>query len=526
MRKIHPLIYLFLVVVFIIFLNSLWNAINIKRSVERITKDQFASLAGALKISLEGAYIGEYLFLDQVRERMRKEAQIFELLKRKNEIERFCPDVAGIWLIGKEGKIVFNYGKYPLPEWILERINFPPGVSEIFLHPTGERHLFAYIKKIKTGTLIILREEKKIEVFGDVFRFEKLLDILTSTGRLVYLALIDPNGKIVTWSSKKGASFPIETQPPRVGKNIVLKETGMGKVLEMRVPFKGKSGRTLTLIAGYSYKPVEVIVNSFLRNSILLGFIFILLFILSFVLTHQVRVKMEEKEREIAEVKKREEFFRDLSALASGIAHEIKNPLNSIKMSLEMLEEVDDKGKAHYMKLINEEIKRLSDIVTNFLNLGKPLEPVRRKFNLSLIVRELISFLDGEAREKNNRLLFDGPDEFYICADSDLIRTVLINLIKNAIEATKDGIIKISLRKTREGKLIIVEDTGRGIEGEELEQVFKPYYTKKEGGVGLGMAIAKKIIDAHGGRIWVESTPGIGTKVYILLKNETDDTCN
>ena len=203
--------------------------------------------------------------------------------------------------------------------------------------------------------------------------------------------------------------------------------------------------------------------------------------------------------------------------MARKIAHEIKNPLTPIQLTIQQLldkypDKQDDYGQllSECAGIINEEIGSLRNLVTEFSEFGKLPELKMEVGNLNELIRE-IGPLYGDRLKLN--LASDLPDFTF---DRDRIRRVLINLIENAIQADpQDHPVQVSTSLSGNRLTLIVEDQGAGISPTELGRIFEPYFSTKSGGTGLGLAITRLIVEEHNGKISVNSTPGEGTQFMI-----------
>jgi signal transduction histidine kinase len=215
--------------------------------------------------------------------------------------------------------------------------------------------------------------------------------------------------------------------------------------------------------------------------------------------------------------------------LASAIAHEIRNPLNYINLTLDHLRSTfapdDPEKRATFERLANQlksEVARINTHITDFLSYSRPSRLETQPLNLSDEARDALRMIEGQAAEAGIETRIDehGPVP-EIMADRQALRSVLTNLMLNSLQAM-DGeggsvVVNISSEKKSDRVQLEVSDTGRGIAPEDISKVFEPYYSTKETGTGLGLAIVKKAIDEHGGSINVTSRPGSGTTFTITL---------
>lgn len=226
--------------------------------------------------------------------------------------------------------------------------------------------------------------------------------------------------------------------------------------------------------------------------------------------------------------KKRAESFASLTALTAGVAHEIKNPLGSISIYLQLMEkqlasverkDFDLEGFVEKMKakidILNSEVNRLNDIVVDFLYTVRPMDEAREHEQLNAVIKESVLFL-MPVLEKNNieieLRLEENLPLLMLC--KKYIKQVIINLIINAKDALKDhkeGKIIVTTEKDSDSVTMSVYDNGSGISSENLAKIFDPYFTTKDSGSGIGLTLVYKIIKGHDGDISVNSRVGSGT---------------
>lgn len=232
---------------------------------------------------------------------------------------------------------------------------------------------------------------------------------------------------------------------------------------------------------------------------------------------------------------KRAEQLASLTTLAAGVAHEIKNPLGSISIYIQLIEKIIKKNIDNssqcfvelkdYCAIIKEEIGRLEDTINSFLFSVRKLELNLEEININSLILSTIDFLKYEI-ENNNiniEIKFD-KDNLILRIDERYIKQSLINIIQNAIDSILEKNeknykkeIQIKLKTIDNYALIIVKDNGIGIKEDMLPKIFEPYFTTKRHGTGLGLTNVARIIEAHNGNINIESEYKKGTKVIIKL---------
>lgn len=217
------------------------------------------------------------------------------------------------------------------------------------------------------------------------------------------------------------------------------------------------------------------------------------------------------------------EKFAALGRLSAGIAHEIRNPLNSIRGFIQYFQKklTLEQEDYRYTELMLTEVDRLNRVISKLLAYSKPREPRLGIRSADEIVDHCIRIVEREATEAGIKLVkVNGPDDLpLVLVDTDQMTQVFLNILINAIEATpRGGSVTVSAQTNDQGRLqIITEDTGEGIPRENIDKLFDPFFSTKKKGTGLGLAIVKSIIEGHGGDIEVESEPQKGTKFIITI---------
>jgi signal transduction histidine kinase len=212
-----------------------------------------------------------------------------------------------------------------------------------------------------------------------------------------------------------------------------------------------------------------------------------------------------------------------LGDVAAAFAHEVRNPLNAVSVGLQRLRaEFTPEPAAEYARfvdLMQGEVRRLNAIVEQFIGLARPLPLKLVAFDAGDLVREIGALVEGEARSAGiTPRLEIAPAVGEIVADRDHIKQVVLNLALNAVQAmSAGGVLTLAVTGGRDRAIITVSDTGPGIAPEVLPRIFDPYFTTKRTGLGLGLTIARRITEAHGGTIEASSDPGHGARFRITL---------
>ncbi len=230
--------------------------------------------------------------------------------------------------------------------------------------------------------------------------------------------------------------------------------------------------------------------------------------------------------------RQRAETYAEFAALVGGLAHEIRNPLSTIRLNMELLAEDfentdpdsptmqrDRRAKAK-IDLVRQECDRLQKLLGDFLDFARQESLTLEPGSLNAEIEQLLDFFSIRAKEAGVEIVrYLDPELPAVRLDRETFRSAVLNLLLNAVQAMDGtgGQLVVRTRPAGLGVLLELIDTGPGMDAETLGKVFGAFYTTKQGGSGLGLPTSRKIVEAHGGTIDVESAPGRGTKVTIWL---------
>jgi signal transduction histidine kinase len=223
---------------------------------------------------------------------------------------------------------------------------------------------------------------------------------------------------------------------------------------------------------------------------------------------------LEEKLREVEHLSGIGQFVRD-------IAHEIRNPLNFISLSIDHLKEkyvpLENSKKEKFESLIisiKQEIQRLNRLVGDFLDYGRPIQLSLREVDLVGLIEEVMALVLAKAEKDNIEINRQYEVLPKLSLDPELIKTCIFNIVLNAFQAMPDGGRLTVSTKTSDGKVsVVIEDTGIGVSRENLSKVFDPFFSTKEKGLGLGLAMTKRVVEEHGGKVEFQSKEGKGSTI-------------
>jgi signal transduction histidine kinase len=345
---------------------------------------------------------------------------------------------------------------------------------------------------------------------------EDILGMYEGEQNIYYFAILDGEKNILAWSSRYEGYLPLSSRDAARTEPWVL-SSPVGKIFNHLSRFTRKDGKAYYLYLGYSLRNLEEMASRSNRDSLFMfsflvaaGAVF---FWGVFGLQKRYLAKTEEAEQAHSE----KERFREISAYTSAVAHEIKNPLNSLSLLFELLSRNAPPEVQEEVALGKAEVQKVGRIIDWYSDSLKPLRPNKEKTPLRDIVAAARHSLGQGGSKPGVEWRYSETRPVFLKADKDLLTQCFLNLIRNAFEATDRGTVSVEAETRRKKILVRVSDTGTGIDPERLAQVFDPFFTSKDKGMGIGLFLARKIIEAHGGSIGVESQPGRGTTFTIQL---------
>lgn len=218
----------------------------------------------------------------------------------------------------------------------------------------------------------------------------------------------------------------------------------------------------------------------------------------------------------------RAEQMAAIGQVAAGVAHELRNPLTSVKGLVQVnLREAAARGlPAEDLAVIEHEVRRMERTLQTFLDFARPPRPDRRRLDLAAVADRVFALVGGRARKQQVALRFPRPDgSVWVDGDEDQLQQLLLNLVLNALDAMpRGGAVEIDLRPPRDGHAeLLVRDTGPGVAPHILPEVFETFISSKETGIGLGLPVSKRIAEDHGGSLSAYNLPGGGACFALRL---------
>jgi signal transduction histidine kinase len=370
-------------------------------------------------------------------------------------------------------------------------------------------------------TLIASESEKQTYIDTILQRREiiKNVEIRDVSGRLVFRARgeqFDPPGE---QEEPVGIEAP---ERPREIEGRLIEQTETINY-DMEIPIGDLGVLFIGISQAQLQERVDVLRGELTRQTSVLGAVTVVVLILAYLTIWWLWRRSQHLEEQAAEA----ERMAYIGTLASGLAHEIRNPLNSLNLNMQMLEEDAAKSATagssrRLFAVTQQEIKRLERLVTDFLSYAKPRPLEMREVSAVELLESCRDLLGAEFDKRGAQIVVEDLSQGgKVRVDSEQLTQLLMNLAQNALAATEesDRPPRIILRARPSGGAVYleVEDNGVGIPSENTEQIFDLFYSTRKGGTGLGLAVVKRIATDHSGEVEVESTPGVGTRVRVSL---------
>ncbi len=402
------------------------------------------------------------------------------------------------------GKSFSENGLFSIAVW--RRVN--PGIVALYLDGEKMKKLFRQFAIQRAITDIGLREGIRYVSVSDAS-----LTILAHTDQ-TYVGRREED-RFLRDSFQGGRLFSRRYQ-----------DTNGEEIFEVVKSFPLQDNTMGLIRIGYSPKEIYPVLTQIKKNVALSIFFFLILGISAITLIWVNQNRNLSRMKEMEDRVQLAERLSSLGHLAAGVAHEIRNPLNAMGMGLQRLkreflpsEESKKEEYISFMELILKEIRRVNEIIEQFLTLSRPFQLNLRESSLRDLLENLVTLFEEEASSLGIKLYPEIPSDLpLIKVDPEKLTQALINIMKNGMQAMgQGGILRIEAKSLKDYVEVTLSDSGSGIPPGQMEKVFNYYYTTKERGVGLGLPIAHRIIEAHQGQLKIESQVGSGTKVTVSL---------
>jgi signal transduction histidine kinase len=379
------------------------------------------------------------------------------------------------------------------------------------------------------GIIAVHADADYVLAFRKDVGVERQVEELGRQSGVVSVALLGPDLGVLAASHPDGAGArrddPALAAVATEGRPLarLVESPGGRQVFEVARPLTLDGGRAGVLAIAFSTEAMQRAWREAVRWGAILGAGVLVVGAVGLGLIFYVQQRHLRELRALEQEMARRERLAALGDVAAAFAHEVRNPLNAVSMGLQRLRgEFAAEPAAEYTRfvdLIQGEVGRLNAIVEQFIALARPLPLAPAPLAPDDLLQELAALLDEPARAAGVTVRLAVPaDVPKIAADRDKLQQVLLNLALNGIQAMgRDGTLTMGVEPARDHVALVVADTGPGIPPDVLPRIFDPYFTTRPRGLGLGLTIARRIVEAHGGTLEVASRPGEGARFRVVL---------
>ncbi|MBN2408576.1 MAG: HAMP domain-containing histidine kinase [Candidatus Aminicenantes bacterium] len=339
---------------------------------------------------------------------------------------------------------------------------------------------------------------------------QDILKLYEGEGNIYYLAILDENKAILAWSSRYEGYLPYSSEDAERTAPWTI-ASPVGRIFNRLSSFSGKDGTAYSLYLGYSLKNLEDMTARSGRNLLIIFAFLAAVGTVFFFGLYELQKSYLAKAKEAEDARREKERFREISAFTSAVAHEIKNPLNSLSLLCELLRKKVPADTEPEVMEGQSEVQKIARIIDRFSDALRPLRLNKEKVALREVVTEAWAALAREIHRPSITFGYAESRPVHLSADKTLLTQCLFNLLRNASEATEQGSVSVTAEMRRKKVTVKVIDSGEGVSPDRLPRLFDPFFTTKDKGMGIGLYLARKIVEAHGGRIEAESRVGQGT---------------
>jgi len=552
-RFTSTVLLLLLVLILVIGSFSVWNYFRVNSITESLAAREAEGLVYQVERELQNAAISESVTLNLVADHLYSSAymakrMILENPGRIKQLDILAAD-AGIHnfeLFDKQNQFVAsNDGKQSISTEMISNINDlynQEGLQEFTIGfyddaENGTKNFAVTVDYKNGGLLLAGYDAADLIAWREELGFGSIIKHLEDHPEVSYAMMISENGilaatsNLPTWLNQSNLD-EITADQKNISIQMGFTKVADGEIYEVLKPLNILEGVWLKI--GLASEEINQIRSRNISSLLLRSLLFIVLAGVSLaiiVIRQNQKVLIREsirikKEMENLEADKRaSERLEAMGKLAGGVAHEIRNPLNTVEMVaqrlvLEFEPKADKEDYLNLVKTMRSESGRISKIVEDFLTFARPPKTEKKLGRLNEIVIKMETLFHPVAASKASEFIINHNAKKEFNFDEEQVTQAIQNLLRNAFEAvpSSGGRVELSTRVNREFVEVEVSDNGSGIPEEERVRIFHLYYTTKAKGTGIGLSLVHRIADEHGGRVLVQDVPKGGASITMQLK--------
>ncbi len=516
---------------------SLLEARAQRREVARIVASEADVLGRSLGIALAGADAATLEIDELLRWKLLDDARAFAALARgsgdaRGQIAGLAEEAGldAVLLVDPGCAAVDEvYGTLSAPERRAVIGELEPlcrGEADTLIRgdglPAGDgtaTHLLAAVRDERGGIVAVRAHRGQVQAFAALTGVPRLLEALVGSGDVVYL-VFEEQGVASYSATWDGGPAP----PPATRSPGPVSVRGR-RVIEARAPVVVPAGRSAVVRVGIDATRIERITRRTLMRSLLAGLGLALagLAALGFAGVQRARaIERQQAARRLAEAeaaRRRSERLAAAGALSAGLAHEVRSPLNAIALAAQRLRRRPAGGEecVRFAERIEAEVRRLDEALHGFLELARPVSGERRPVSLRALAEDVAGLVSSEAEPQEVAIDVTGR-EIVVPADESALRRAMLNVVRNAVQASpRGGRVGIEIDADDRVARICVRDEGPGFGEELIGRAFDAFVTTRAGGTGLGLALARRVLEEHGGEILAVDREPRGAEVTLVM---------
>ncbi len=501
-------LFVFLLLFLVIITYFLWQIHKAKKDFLDHVNEQAQLVAGVVQLNIKGSVFSQGVTEEILQSFLSNTARFIDYLDSIEpftlaELTAFAGEagLAGIMIYTNKGRIVEGP-----PEWSKDFFSGCNTKAHLKHLPGKHLYLFSSPRQAGEGCVLIGLNATNIESMQQQLGLSRLTETLSELPGICY-ASMEHHPREETGSAAE----------PEI---IMLKNNG-SQVAEVHL-FINKTEITVGMCTTYLELSLHRLWRDFFIFSTALALLGTLLTFILYRLQSSYLSQVRNYERQIS----RQREDATLGRAAASIAHEIRNPLNAIKMGLQRLQiegqEIGPDHK-HLVGLMLDAVRRTNDIVSGLLNYARPQSPKQHSLRFDLLLQKVLSLYLPQCKELNIHITQNIDFHGHISGDPDLLQQAIENLLKNAVEAQHNG-GSLSLELGQKGMEVFfrLRNSGFTLPPEQADRIMEPYFTTKTDGTGLGLSITRRIIQAHKGRIEARCPEKGSVEITVYLPKEQE----